>query len=256
MRLAAGDRAQAPRPDGPFRPAPPLTDFADVLFLGDTAGLRNCAIESQLRIACSIIELAEEHAAAPAGIICIDARLDVARATRRLAALRAIPELAALPALALVREGEGARLTLLQMGFTACAASLTELAELRRQLSSGGDRLSYCDLELDSEQYKVWRAGRLILLPTFQFRLLKFLMANPSRIFSRRELIENVWRDPAVSESAVTACMARLRRALSVEGRPDLLRNTRGGGYALDADGRTAVTKASFQLHRSVTPGA
>lgn len=244
-----------------------MTDLADVLFLGDPAGFRNCAVESQLRIATCLIDLLEQHCATPASLICVDARPDRDRAIRRLAAIRAVPALDPVPVAAFLRAGDAARRALVRLGFTECVTSLTALSELRRQLHVFPERLSFHDLELDTDQYKVWRGGRLILLPTFQFRLLKFLMTHPSRIFSRRELLDQVWRDSQVNESAVTACLARLRRALAAEGEPDLIRNARGSGYALDvarsgdvekgaAQPSVEVTKASFQLHRGVTPDA
>lgn len=245
-----------------------MTDLADVLFLGRPAELRNCAAETQLRIATCLIDLLEEHRAAPASLICIDARADREQAIRRLAAIRAVPALDRIPVVAFLRAGQSAaRSGLVRLGFADCVSSLSALGDVRSQLNVFPEKLSFHDLELDSDQYKVWRGGRLILLPTFQFRLLKFLMANPSRIFSRRELLDQVWRDPGVDESAVTACLARLRRALAAEGEPDLIRNARGSGYALDIartgkfgtrakPSASEVTKASFQLHRGVTPDA
>jgi two-component system phosphate regulon response regulator PhoB len=67
-------------------------------------------------------------------------------------------------------------------------------------------------------------------------RLLKFLMENPAVVFSRQELLEAVWGDKALDEGTVTVGMVRLRRALNSTGRPNLLRQVRGFGYALDAD--------------------
>ncbi|MBA2466920.1 MAG: winged helix-turn-helix domain-containing protein [Sphingomonas sp.] len=96
--------------------------------------------------------------------------------------------------------------------------------------------LRYADLELDLRGHKVRRAGSIIWLSTLQLRLLTFLMENPAVVFTRQELLEAVWGDTTLDEGAVTVGVVRLRRALSSTGRPNLIRQVRGFGYALDAD--------------------
>lgn len=144
-----------------------------------------------------------------------------------------------MPVVALTQYvGTATRSQLLSQGFAGCVSSFAGLEdlEIESRVRGTGVRLTYHDLTLDPEQYKVWRDETPIILPTFQFRLLEFFMTHPGRVFSRRELLQNVWRDADLNEGAVTACMARLRRALSLPGKPDLIRNARHSGYALDAD--------------------
>lgn len=96
--------------------------------------------------------------------------------------------------------------------------------------------LRYADLELDLRRHKVRRDGALIWLSSLQMRLLKFLMENPAVVFTRQELLEAVWDDKKLDEGTVTVAVVRLRRSLSSTGRPNLIRQVRGFGYALDAD--------------------
>ncbi len=98
------------------------------------------------------------------------------------------------------------------------------------------ERVSFADLLLDPASLKVWRSGRRVPVTVFQFRLLQFLMAHPGRVVSRRELLHEVWSDHALDEGAVTACIVRLRRALTQADERDLIRTARGVGYALDDD--------------------
>jgi two-component system phosphate regulon response regulator PhoB len=104
------------------------------------------------------------------------------------------------------------------------------------KLAADGETIGFADLLLDPQRLKVWRSGRRVPLTIFQFRLLHFLMTHPGRVFTRRELLHEVWSDTALDEGAVTACVVRLRRALSQAGEIDLVRSARGVGYALDND--------------------
>ncbi len=56
-----------------------------------------------------------------------------------------------------------------------------------------GSRLGFGDVVLDLEGLQVYRGGHLVYLTPTEFRLLKHLVSNPERAFSRSELIEAVW---------------------------------------------------------------
>ncbi len=115
------------------------------------------------------------------------------------------------------------------------AARIRALAR-RSKLIANSERINFADIVLDPVSLKAWRAGRLIPLTIFQFRLLQFLMTHPGRVFTRRELLHRVWNNDNLEEGAVTACVVRLRRALTRAGESDLIRSARGVGYALDDD--------------------
>lgn len=65
-----------------------------------------------------------------------------------------------------------------------------------------------------------------------EFRLLKFLLANPDRVFSRSQLLDKVWGDHvAIEERTVDVHVLRLRKALKeAEG---LIKTVRSVGYML-----------------------
>lgn len=244
-----------------------MTNLREVLLFGDSSDFRDCAVQAGIRFAATLIELLEKQDSDPARMFCVDARTDSKMAIRRLFAIRSIEKFDEIPTIALITNRQtDSGADLVRNGFSACVTSLPALEHLRVEpsVTGGNRRLTYHDLELDPDQYKVWRGGRLISMPTFQFRLLSFLMRNPSRVFSRQELLQAIWRDPSLSEGAVTACMARLRRAISQPGTPELIRNARGGGYSLDvdasklnsppseaknSDGNKSVTPTSPQCH-------
>lgn len=65
-----------------------------------------------------------------------------------------------------------------------------------------------------------------------EFRLLKFLMANPDRVFSRSQLLDKVWGDHvAIEERTVDVHVLRLRKALKEA--EFLVKTVRSVGYML-----------------------
>lgn len=89
------------------------------------------------------------------------------------------------------------------------------------------------DIELDREQHRVTRNGRLVRLGPTEFRLLEFLMQSPGRVYSRSQLLDGVWgRDVYVDERTVDVHIGRLRKALIRGQEPDPVRTVRGAGYA------------------------
>jgi two-component system phosphate regulon response regulator PhoB len=75
----------------------------------------------------------------------------------------------------------------------------------------------------------------LELGPT-EFRLLHFLMTHPERVYSRSQLLDQVWGDHVfVEERTVDVHIRRLRSALEVTGHDRLIQTVRGSGYRLSA---------------------
>ena len=65
--------------------------------------------------------------------------------------------------------------------------------------------------------------------------LLDFFIKNPKRVYSREQLLTNVWGDNINVESrTVDVHIRRLRQAINLEGTKDLIRTVRAAGYSLD----------------------
>jgi two-component system phosphate regulon response regulator PhoB len=111
-------------------------------------------------------------------------------------------------------------------------------AVLRRvRPALAGEQLRLADLEMDIVRHKVRRAGRSIALGPTEFRLLRHFLEHPARVFSRERLLDAVWgRDRDLELRTVDVHIRRLRRAINIEGRPELIRTVRSAGYALDED--------------------
>ena len=113
-------------------------------------------------------------------------------------------------------------------------------AVLRRvRPALAGEQLTYADLEMDTVGHKVRRSGELIALGPTEFRLLRHFLEHPGWVFSRERLLDSVWgHDADIEPRTVDVHIRRLRQAINVGGRPDIIRTVRSAGYALDADGK------------------
>ena len=131
-------------------------------------------------------------------------------------------------------------------GIDDCLTAELESSELMARIRAASRRapsrptrstIRFADLVLDKARLKVSHKGRNIPLTVFQLRLLEFLMTRPGEVFTRRQLLDQVWGKETTDEGAVTACIARIRRALAQDHGDGLIRSVRGAGYALDDDG-------------------
>jgi two-component system phosphate regulon response regulator PhoB len=159
--------------------------------------------------------------------------------------LRARPETKSIPILMLTARGEESeRVRGLATGaddYVVKPFSLPELlarvrALLRRaRPESVATLLSVGSLELDRDKRRVRRGGREIHLGPTEFRLLEYLMMSPGRVFTREQLLDNVWgRDTFIDERTVDVHIGRLRKALSRSEEPDPIRTVRGAGYSFN----------------------
>lgn len=91
------------------------------------------------------------------------------------------------------------------------------------------------DIVLDRETHRVYRSKAEIKLGPTEFRLLEFMMRSPGRVFSRGQLLDNVWGETIyVDERTVDVHVGRLRKAVnSGHANDDVIRTIRGAGYAI-----------------------
>lgn len=84
-------------------------------------------------------------------------------------------------------------------------------------------------------EHKVTVDGKSVKLGPTEYRLLKFFLENPGRVYSREVLMARVWaRSLNVESRTVDVHVRRLRKTLMDAGSPDPIRTVRGAGYALD----------------------
>lgn len=109
-------------------------------------------------------------------------------------------------------------------------------AVLRRIRPALTDEVLTCgDLVMDVVTHRVTRAGRSLKLGPTEYRLLRYFLENQTRVLSRDHLLNAIWgRDVYVEERTVDVHIRRLRKAINLDGLPDIIRTVRSAGYALD----------------------
>lgn len=112
------------------------------------------------------------------------------------------------------------------------------LAENARNARSSRARIG--DLSIDEETYVVRLRGKPLDLTFREFELLKYLANNPGRVFTRSQLLQEVWGyDYFGGTRTVDVHIRRLRAKLGTE-YEQLIGTVRGVGYKLDPAGPTA----------------
>lgn len=105
------------------------------------------------------------------------------------------------------------------------------------ELSSAEADILYADeLTIDRTRATVTRDGRQLNLTPTEFRLLVFLAQHPGQVFSRGQLIENVWGSDAdfYDDKTVSVHVRRLREKIEREpGDPRIVLTVPGLGYRL-----------------------
>jgi two-component system, OmpR family, phosphate regulon response regulator PhoB len=166
--------------------------------------------------------------------------IEVCRQIRRAPASRALPII-----MLTARGEEGDRVRGLNSGADDYIVKPFSPAELiarvravmrRAQPASAEEVLRFADVTMDLVAHRVARDGKPIHLGPTEFRLLRFLMQHPGRVFSREQLLDRVWgHDVYVEVRTVDVHIRRLRKALNAGKAVDLIRTVRAAGYALDA---------------------
>ncbi|PYJ08927.1 MAG: DNA-binding response regulator [Verrucomicrobia bacterium] len=131
------------------------------------------------------------------------------------------------------------RVTGLQLGADDYLAKPFAMQELLARVRALGRRyaeepevtLRVGDLTLDLVQQEVHRNGRPIELSAREMTLLRVLMREPGRIFTRIELCERVWeREHEYDTKLVEVFIGRLRKKI---GTPPLVHTVRHTGYTI-----------------------
>jgi two-component system, OmpR family, phosphate regulon response regulator PhoB len=102
----------------------------------------------------------------------------------------------------------------------------------RRAPQATDDAVEFDGLQLDPGSHRVSGNGQTLSLGPTEFRLLHFLMTHAERVYSRTQLLDQVWGDHVlVEERTVDVHIRRLRKALEASGHDRLIQTVRSAGY-------------------------
>ena len=109
-------------------------------------------------------------------------------------------------------------------------------ALLRRSKPSlVSDIVEFEDLKVDRLTRRVFRKNKEIHLGPKEYDLINFFIKNPKRVYSRDQILENVWSDNInVETRTVDVHIRRLRQSINIDGFKELIRTVRSAGYSLN----------------------
>jgi two-component system, OmpR family, phosphate regulon response regulator PhoB len=111
------------------------------------------------------------------------------------------------------------------------------IARIRAVLRRSGKlqglaQISLGDLILDTDQHRLRIGDKQLEVSPTEFRLMLFFMTHPDKVYSRSQLLDQVWgRSVYIEERTIDVHIRRLRKILGEYGREDLVQTVRGFGY-------------------------
>jgi len=101
-----------------------------------------------------------------------------------------------------------------------------------RPAAPGDPAYVFGDCEVDLARFELRRAGEVVHVEPQVFDVLAYLLRHRGRVVSKTELLEQVWGDRFVSESALASRLMAVRRAIGDDGETQhVVRTVRGRGY-------------------------
>lgn len=107
------------------------------------------------------------------------------------------------------------------------------LRRLEQEGQTDASRIRYRDLVLDTEGFTVLAGGENIPLTTREFEILKLLLENQGRVFTRDHLLNRIWGyDYFGDEKIVNTHIKNIRKKLGA----DYIETIRGVGYKIEKE--------------------
>jgi two-component system phosphate regulon response regulator PhoB len=111
------------------------------------------------------------------------------------------------------------------------------IARIRAVLRRSGQpqharRIELDGIVLDTDEHRLLIDRMPVTLSPTEFRLMAFFMAHPNKVYSRSQLLDEVWgRSTFIEERTVDVHIRRLRKVLTEHRRDRLIQTVRGFGY-------------------------
>lgn len=108
-------------------------------------------------------------------------------------------------------------------------------AVLRRSIdnTSRSKVITYRDIQLDTESYKIFVSGNEIDLTAREYEILKLFMENKGRVFTRQQIMDIIWNyDYYGDDKIINTHIKNIRKKLGA----DCIETVRGVGYRIDKE--------------------
>lgn len=110
-------------------------------------------------------------------------------------------------------------------------------SNFQEHIETGQTILTYENIHINTQEHRVFRGNRPIILGPTEYRLLEFFVRHPRKVFSREELLLEIWGENLnVEIRTVDVHIRRLRKELNLQNDKNIIRTIRSAGYALDLE--------------------
>lgn len=110
----------------------------------------------------------------------------------------------------------------------------TNLRRVSTTTAPSKKEYSFQDITLNMVEKKVFRGDNYVRVGPTEFRILQLLISHPRQVFSRKDLLKEVWGNNVYVEMrTIDVHIRRLRKVLNEYG-PDYIRTIRATGYSID----------------------
>ena len=97
--------------------------------------------------------------------------------------------------------------------------------------------ISFKGMSLDPVSHRVSINEKAIDLGPTEFKMLHFFMTHPERVYSREQLLDNVWGTTVyVEDRTVDVHIRRLRKSITGHGHENFIQTVRGAGYRFSSN--------------------
>ena len=91
--------------------------------------------------------------------------------------------------------------------------------------------LTYKELSMDVDGFHVYQGGNEVVLTSKEFALLRLMLENQGKVFTRQMLLDRLWADDLeVEERIIDSHIKNIRKKLNA----DYIKTIRGVGYRID----------------------
>lgn len=109
---------------------------------------------------------------------------------------------------------------------------IARIKAVLRRVSTSSEQLLVKELQLYPAEHRVMIGEKEVQMGPTEFRLLHFFMQHPERVYSRNQVLDQVWGGNVyIEERTVDVHIRRLRKALASYGYDHLVQTVRGVGY-------------------------
>ena len=100
----------------------------------------------------------------------------------------------------------------------------------RKSRNKAVNKIEVGGIEIDQEKHTISCNGEFISLPRKEFKLLFYLMTIPAKVFTRQEIINEVWKDAIVGDRTIDVHIRKIREKIG----ENHIKTVKGVGYKFD----------------------